>query len=276
MSLTRSLKKIMIILVVIIIILFFNFPLINTVMTAFKSKADITTSPPKWIFQPTLSNFREVFNSSNINFGDYLFNSVVIAAGSSLLSIIICIPAAYTIVRQGLGRRFLFPFVVNLRAIPLIVFALPIYILYRKFGLIDSLLGLILIDTIINVPLALLIFVGFVQDLSPSIEEAARIDGASIWQVLRYIIFPLMQPSIITVGILSFIYAWNEFLFGMILSVNKSTPVTVGTTMFITAWGVKWGAVAAAMTISILPPLLFVFLAQRYLVSGLAAGAVKG
>ncbi|MFW6381289.1 MAG: carbohydrate ABC transporter permease [Bacillota bacterium] len=272
----KKLKKLIVYLITALILFVFNFPLINTVLTAFKSSAAISAYPPQWIFSPTLDNFRALFENSTTPFGQYLSNSIMIALGSSMLAMLVCIPAAYSIVRYGVGKKYFFPFVINLRAIPLIVFALPIYMLYRVLGLIDTLPGLILLDTLINIPLAILIFVSFVQDFPLSVEEAARIDGCSVWQLLRYIIFPLMRPAIITVGILSFIYTWNEFLFGMILSVKNSTPVTVGTTMFITAWGIKWGPVAAAMTISILPPLIFVFITQRYLVSGLAAGAVKG
>jgi len=272
----NKLKKLLIFLITFIIIIFFNFPLINTILTAFKSSSAINAYPQQWIFTPTLTNFRGIFQQSSTPFGQYMINSILIALGSSLLALIVSIPAAYTIVRYKVGRKYFFPFVVNLRAIPLIVFALPIYILYRSMGLVDTRLGLILIDTLINIPLALLISVSFMQDFPVSIEEAARIDGCTVWQTLIYVIFPLMRPSIITVGILSFIYTWNEFLFGMILSINNSTPVTVGTTMFITAWGIKWGLVAAAMTISIIPPLIFVFITQKYLISGLAAGAVKG
>jgi len=272
----EKIKKLIIFLITFIIIFIFNFPILNTILTAFKSTADINAYPPRWIFTPTLEHFQAIFQSTTTPFGLYLYNSIMIALGSSLLVILICIPAAYTMIRYKVGRNLFLPVVVNLRTIPLIVFVLPIYIFYRSLGLIDTLTGLILIDTIINVPLAILIFVSFIQDSPRSIEEAARIDGCSVWQLLRYIVLPLMKPAIITVSMLSFIYTWNEFLFGMILSVRRATPATVGTTMFITAWGIRWGQVAAGITVSILPPLIFVFIAQRYLVSGLATGSVKG
>jgi multiple sugar transport system permease protein len=133
-----------------------------------------------------------------------------------------------------------------------------------------------LISCIINLPLALILLVGFLQDLPQEIEEAARVDGASTFAVLRHIVLPLARPVLVAVAILSFIYSWNEFLFGLILSTRNAVPVTVGATFFITSWGVKWGATAAAMMLSVLPPLLLGLVSYRYLGRAMLAGAVKG
>ena len=261
---------------VVLIIILFNFPLIDTILTSFKSNSDIFKSPPVWIFKPTLQHYIAILTDPSVSFIRYLINSLIICLGASALVILTCLPAAYSIVRYNFGRRTLFPFLVNFRSVPLIVFAIPIYIMYQNMRLIDTLPGLIFIDALINVPLALLLLVGFIQDLPRELEDAARIDGCSTLGVLRYVVLPLMSPIIAAVSILSFIYAWGEFLFGMILSINNAIPVTVGITFFVTAWGIKWGEIAAAASLSVLLPLLFSLFIRRYLIRGITAGAVKG
>src|SRR5690606_23725877 len=116
----------------------------------------------------------------------------------------------------------------------------------------------------------------YLQEIPEVLEEAAVLDGGSPWQIFRYIIIPLSRPIMASVIILTAIMTWNEFLFGLILSVERVTPVTVGTTMYITSWTIKWGNIAAAMTLGVLPSLILCLTAQRLIVRGLTAGAVKG
>jgi multiple sugar transport system permease protein len=179
-------------------------------------------------------------------------------------------------VRFGRGTASLLPVVVGLRAIPLVIFAIPFYLMYQWLGLLDTWLGMALIECIVNLPFALLFAVGMVRDLPVEVEEAARVDGAGTLRVLLRIVVPLARPMILSVAILSFIYSWNEFLFGLILTTRSATPVTVGVTLFTTSWGVRWGPTAAAMTLSMLPPLLLGLVCFRYLTRALTAGAVKG
>lgn len=258
------------------VILVFNFPLLATIATSLKSLPDIYKNPPVWLFTPTLEHYRAVLTDPTVNFPHYLLNSVVIALGGTFLTVVLTLPAAYGIVRSGWGARTFLPLVTNLRALPLIIFVIPFYLMFQTIGLLDTRLGLSLIAAIINIPLALLLFTGFVQDLPIEVEEAARVDGANTFDVLRYIVLPLSGPIITATAILSFIYAWNEFLFGLILTTKQATPVTVGATLFVTAWGVKWGEISAAMVMSVLPPLVLGLLSYRNLAKSLAAGAVKG
>jgi multiple sugar transport system permease protein len=134
---------------------------------------------------------------------------------------------------------------------------------------------MVLVNTLFNTPLALLLFVGFVQDLPREVEESAMIDGASSRQILQRIVLPLLLPGLAVVLVMTFLWTWNEFLFALILTLNKATTVTVGASFFVTAWGVRWGEISAAMTMSLLPTLIFTFFVQRYLVSGLTLGALK-
>lgn len=257
-----------------LVVLIFNFPLFFTAATSLKRTPEITAKI--WLFVPTLEHYLKIFTDPSLNFPRYLLNSISIALGGTLIAILVTLPAAYAMVRFGVGRRSLLPLVTNLRAVPLIIFAIPFYLMFQSIGLLDTRIGLAVIAAVINVPLALILFAGFIQDFPPEIEEAARVDGAGVLGVFRYIIVPLALPVVVAVSILSFIYAWNEYLFGLILTTKNATPVTVGAALFITSWGVRWGEIAAAMTVSALPPLILGMFGYRYLARALVAGAVKG
>jgi multiple sugar transport system permease protein len=260
----------------VVVVVLINFPIIATAATSLKSIADIYRNPPVWVFQPTLKYYLTVLSDPTLNFPKFLINSLLIAFGGTIIALVLTLPAAYAIVRFKLGSRFFLPIVTNLRAVPLIIFAIPFYLMFQVLGLLDTQLGLSLIGAVINIPLALILFVGFVQDFPLEVEEAARVDGASTLQVFGFVIVPLARPIMTATAILSFIYVWNEFLFGLILTTQRATPVTVGSTLFITSWGVKWGEISAAMILSILPPLVLGMLSYRQLARALTAGAVKG
>ncbi len=262
--------------VLILAVTILNLPVITTFLTSFKSTADINAFPPKWIFSPTLDHYREVLITGNTHYPSYIWNSVVIATVGTLLAIALTFPAAYAIARHRTGSTWLLPIVSNLRALPLIIFAIPFYFMYQSLGLLDTRIGLALIACVINIPLALLMLVGFIQDIPRDLDEAASLDGANVWQILRHVIWPASRPILFTVAVLSFIYSWNEFLFGLILSTKNAVPVTVGATFFVTSYGVKWGATAAAMILGILPPLLIGFFAYPYIGKSMLRGAIKG
>ena len=262
--------------VLIVAVLVLNFPILATLITSIKKTVDINAFPPKWIFTPTLDHYREVLFTENTNYLSYIWNSVVIASGGTLLAIFLTFPAAYAIARYRTGATWLLPIVASLRALPLIIFAIPFYFMYQYVGLLDTKIGLALIACIINIPLALLMLVGFIQDIPRELDEAGRLDGAKLWQILFYIILPAALPILLAVSILSFIYAWNEFLFGLILATKKAVPVTVGAPFFVTSYGVKWGATAAAMMLGVLPPMILGFFAYPYIGKSMLRGAVKG
>ena len=259
-----------------VVVFVLNFPLVATLFTSLKTVPDIYKNPPVWLFGPTLDHYRVVLTDPTLNFPKYLLNSLLISVGGTVLAILVSLPAAYAIVRYHIGLNSLLPFVTNLRAVPLIIFVIPFYLMYQRLGLLDTQFGLAVIGAIINVPLALLLFTGFVQDFPIEVEEAARVDGAGTLGVLRFVVLPLSRPIVTATAILSFIYCWNEFLFGLILTTARATPVTVGATLFITAWGVKWGEISAAMVLSVFPPLVLGLFSYRQLARAITAGAVKG
>ncbi|MGI9449221.1 MAG: carbohydrate ABC transporter permease [Geminicoccaceae bacterium] len=166
----------------------------------------------------------------------------------------------------------------NRRAVPLIIFAIPIYLMYQQLGLLDTRIGLAFILCLIIIPLALVLFYSAVVDLPLEVEQAARVDGASTPQLLVHVVMPMSLNVIATTAILAFIYSWNEFLFGLMLTTASATPVSVGASFFFAAsgGGVRWGVAAAVMILATLPPLLLGLFMYRQAGKSLAIGAVKG
>jgi multiple sugar transport system permease protein len=256
-----------------------NFPVIVTIVTSFKSAKELSVNPGFWISQPTLDNYARVLEvTDRLNIFAYFWNSLVASVIGTTLAIVLAFPAAYAMARGGFGRKTLMPAIVNLRAVPLIIFAIPLYMMFQWLGLLDTQLGLGLILTIVNLPLALVILVNAISDVPPELDEAAKMDGANTFQVMFGIIRPVVRPALITTFIFGFITAWNEFLFGLMLTTNKAVPMTVGASFFFSAsgGGVQWGAASAVMILGALPPMLLGLLMYRQISGSMTAGAVKG
>lgn len=265
--------------VYVVAVLVLNFPVIVTLVTSFKSGGELSVNPGLWISQPTLDNYLSVLQvSDRLNIYGYLVNSLIASSIGAVLAILLAFPAAYAIARGSFGRRLLLPAIVNLRAVPLIIFAIPIYMMFQWLGLLDTQLGLGIILTIVNLPLALVVLVNAIADLPVELDEAAKIDGAGTFQIMTVIIRPLVQPAIVTCAIFGFITAWNEFLFGLMLTTNHAVPVTVGASFFFAAsgGGVQWGLASAVMIVGALPPAILGLLMYRQISGSLTAGAVKG
>ncbi len=265
--------------VFIVAVLVLNFPVIVTIVTSFKTGSELSVNPGLWIGHPTLDNYANVLKvTDRLNIFGYLANSLAAAAIGTTLAILLAFPAAYAIARGNFGRRVLLPAIVNLRAVPLIIFAIPLYVMFQWLGLLDTQLGLGLILTIVNLPLALVIMVNAISDLPEELDEAARVDGATTLQIILRVIAPVCRPALVTAFIFGFITAWNEFLFGLMLTTNKAVPMTVGASFFFAAsgGGVQWGAASAVMIIGALPPMLLGLVMYRQISGSMTAGAVKG
>lgn len=260
----------------VLVLLALNFPIIIDISTAFKPDNVINSFPPKFLFPLTMEHFKNVFYGSGYPFGSFFLNSVMVSIGASILAVLVCVPAAYAMVNLDFGVKRFFPFVVSLKLLPPIVFAIPFFIMFQFLGLLDSIAGLILIGALMGIPLVLMLSVAFIQELSREIIEAGMIDGLSNYSLLYKIILPLIAPGISAAMVLTYIFTWNEFLFVRILSDQKAMTATVGSTLFVQAYGIKWGDISAAVAISILIPLVVTRFVQRYLVTGLSMGAVKG
>ncbi len=259
--------------------LMMNFPVIVTLITSFKSSREIASNPGFFINAPTLENYIAVLQvTDRLNIFAYLFNSVAAALIGTTLAIVLAFPAAYAVARGEFGGRTLMPLVVNLRAMPLIIFAIPIYMMFQWLGLLDTQVGLGLILTIVNLPLALVILVNAITEVPYELDEAAHIDGAGKLHVMLQILMPVCRPAIVTTFIFGFITAWNEFLFGLMLTTREAVPMTVGASFFFSAGGggIQWGVASAVMIVGALPPVLLGLLMYRQISRTVMAGAVKG
>lgn len=255
-----------------------NFPIIVTLITSLKSRREISVNPGFWIEAPTLENYVQILTvNDRLNIFGYLFNSLVAALIGTTLAVLLAFPAAYAVARGGFGSRYLMPLVVNLRAMPLIIFAIPLYMMFQWVGLLDTQLGLGLILTIVNLPLALVILVNAITEVPLELDEAARMDGANKLHIMAQIVGPVCRPALVTTFIFGFITAWNEFLFGLMLTTREAVPVTVGASFFVSAggMGIQWGAASAVMIVAATPPMVLGLVMYRQ-ISGSLAGAVKG
>jgi multiple sugar transport system permease protein len=256
-----------------------NFPVIATLVTAFKPSREVTRNPSLWIEQPTLENFATVLTiSDRLNVYHYLMNSTIAALIGSVLPLLISFPMAWAMARRGFGRSLMFPLIINLRAMPLIIFAIPLDLMYSQAGLLDTRLGLGLILAVVNLPVTLLLLVNAIHAIPLELEEAARVDGARLHRLLLSIVLPLCRQTLVTTFVFGFITAWNEFLFGLMLTTQHAVPVTVGASFFFatSGGGVQWGVAAAVMIVAALPPLLLGLFMYRRISGSIATGSVKG
>jgi multiple sugar transport system permease protein len=260
-------------------VLVLNFPVLATFITSLKSDGEIASNPSLWIEQPTFANYLAILDMADrFDIFHFLWNSAVASIIGSVLSICLAFPAAYAMVRFGTAQKWLLPVIVNLRAIPLIIFAIPIYLMYQQLSLLDTRMGLALILCLVNIPLVLVLLATSIADLPREVEDAARVDGASTYWLLIYIVAPMSLNVVAASAVLAFIYAWNEFLFGLMLTTSAATPISVGASFFFAAsgGGVRWGVAAAVMIMATLPPLLLGLFMYRQVGKSMTAGAVKG
>ena len=262
-----------------IAVLAMNAPVLVTFITSLKTPGELSGNPGLFVQAPTAANYAAIFAMADrFDIVRFLRNSLVASALGTGIALVLALPAAYAMARLGVGRRWLMPVVANVGAIPLIIFAIPLYMMYQQAALLDTQLGLGLILAIVNLPLVLVMFVGAISDLPAEIDEAARLDGATSLKILWHVVVPLSRATIAAALVLGFITAWNEFLFGLILTTRSAVPVTVGASFFFAAsgGGVQWGIAAAVMMLSTLPPALIGLLMYRQIGRSMTGGAVKG
>ena len=257
---------------IIVCVFFFLLPLLWMLLNALKTPVQIIELPPKLIFSPTLENFRNVFNQQN--FLRYIVNSLVIATGSTAFGLIIGLPAAFSIAHYK--QKKLAVFILISRMVPGITFLLPLFIMFRHLRLVDTYTSLILTHLLVGLPFIVWVMVPFFESIPKDLLDAARVDGYSIFGTFIRIILPISLPGIVTSGILSFIFSWNNFMFSVVLAANKTKTVPVAIYNFISYASVDWGGLMAAAVIITLPVLIITLITQKYVIRGLTAGAVKG
>ena len=268
-----------------LVLTFFLFPIFWIVLMSLQTNATILRMPPSILFEPTLSNYKALLTGTlettagnlDIAFMRNLGNSIILSLSAVALSLVLGVPAAYAFARFQfrLGENIAFT-LLSFRFAPPLLVLLPLSLYFKQLGLTDTYVGLVWVYQLICLPLILWIVRGYFEDISPDIEHAYRLAGNSWWRTFRKIAVPLAGPGIAAAGLLAFIFAWNNFIFALILASADKQPVTVGALAFVTASGIQYGQIAAAIVLSITPTLLLALYAQRYLVEGLSMGAVKG
>jgi len=257
-----------------VIVLGTLFPIIWLLLTALKTKVDAFAMPPSWIFKPTMENFKNVINEAA--FIDSYINSLIVVIGTTFFSLLFGIAGAYTLARlETKITKFAGVWIILSRMAPPIEFALPLFLVFSNLNLLDSYFSLIITYMTITLPFVTWLMVGFFKGVPVEIEEASRIDGCNRLQTLIRIVIPCVLPGIATCAIFSFIMAWNEFFYALILSGRNTQTATIAIQGYISSAGLEWGSMSAAAILVILPVLIFTLFTQKGLVQGLTHGSSK-
>jgi len=249
------------------------FPLLYMLITSFKGEADVLP-PSLWIAHPTLANYASVLRQEILR---YILDSAVISVASVLACLGFGVPVTYALVFGRLRHSDnLFFWFLSTTLLPPVAVIVPVFLLFRISGLLDTLGGMILIYTGVNIPIVIWMTRSFLLDVPPEILESSDMDGSSRFRSFFSIILPLARQGIISTGLLVFIFVWNEFFFSINLTYVHAATVPVYMASFMTQQGLFWAKLCAISTLVVLPPMVLGWLAQRSLVKGLTLGAVKG
>jgi multiple sugar transport system permease protein len=240
---------------------------------AMKNEIDNIAYPPIFIpSPPTFANFIAVFEQNSI--GRYFWNSVIVSGGATLIALLIGIPAGYGIARTGAHR--LTVLILIARMTPALSYLIPLFAVFQFLHLNNTLTALVITHLVITVPIVVYIMAGHFETQPRELEEAAQIDGASAWTAFRYVALPLARPGIVVGFILSFIFSWNNFIFGAVLAGRETRTLPVAVYNVLTFEQLAWGPLAAAAIIVTLPVLLLTIVIQKEILTGMTAGGVKG
>jgi sorbitol/mannitol transport system permease protein len=250
------------------------FPILWTAMTSFKSEGDAIASPPLLFYHWTLENYAEVQSRSDyfLHFG----NSVAISLGSVLVGLIIAVPAAWAMAFAPAKRtKDLLMWMLSTKMMPPVGVLVPIYLIYRDWGLLDTVGGLIGLMTMANLPIIVWMLYTYFKEIPGDILEAARMDGASLGKEIFYVLAPMAVPGIASTLLLNIILAWNEAFWTLNLTAAKAAPLSAFIASYSSPEGLFWAKLSAASTLAIAPILILGWFSQKQLVRGLTFGAVK-
>ena len=251
------------------------FPVLWTVLTSFKTEAEAIASPPSFLFFDwTLENYGEV--QSRSDYFRHFTNSVILSIGSSLLGLLIAVPAAWSMAfvpsRQ---TKNILMWMLSTKMLPPVGVLVPIYLLFRDSGLLDSRIGLVIVLTLINLPIIVWMLFTYFKEIPGEILEAARMDGASLWSEILHVLTPMAVPGIASTLLLNIILAWNEAFWTLNLTTANAAPLTVFIASYSSPEGLFYAKLSAASTMAIAPILILGWFSQKQLVRGLTFGAVK-
>ena len=273
--LTPKFKRILLVVATVVIFGVILFPPLVLFVTSIKTEVDALSFPPKWIFDPTLKNYVDILNTTPLM--GYALNSLIVAGVNTLLCLVVGSMAAYGLARfKFRGADNLAFWILSIRMMPPVAAIIPIYILMKNLGLLDTPWCLVITYLTFNLPFVVWMMKGFFEEIPREIEESALIDGCSDFSVFFRIALPLVAPGLAATAILVFIFSWNEFLFALILTGTKAVTLPVGIIGYMKETGINWGYMTAGGILALIPVIVFMILVQKHLVKGLTLGALKG
>jgi multiple sugar transport system permease protein len=260
---------------ILLVVVFAIGPYFWMMLTSVKPDADITQWPLRYL--PSTITFQHYGDLlAHTSFAVNLMNSLIVALGAVLVGLAVSVPAAYAFSRfRFAGRRALMTQFLVINMFPIVLLIIPLFVLMRSLGLLDTFIGIIAGHSTFAIPFAIWMLTSYMNSIPRELDEAAFIDGASRLQVIRLVLLPLLMPGLVTTAIYIFVTSWNEYLFAMMLSGENVRTVTVALQHFIGEFTVQWGLLTAGGTLIAIPVTILFLLVQRRLVGGLTAGAVK-
>ncbi len=272
---SRGQRIILYVLLALVLLLFVG-PILWFILLAFREPGDTYSIPPKVFFTPTLESFRVTFVTPGNN-APQLVNSLIVSTGATLLSLPFSLAAAYSLSRFRMrAKRFILMWYVSQLMAPPIVFIIPYFILMTQIGWAGTYQAMIVLLQTITIPFSVWLLKSFIDDMPVELEEAAMVDGANRLQAVFRVTLPLALPGIIVTSMFAFVFSWNNVLFPLVLSKQRTATLPVGTISFFASTGVYWNQIAATAVVAMLPPMLIFLILGRYVVRGLTFGAIKG
>jgi multiple sugar transport system permease protein len=257
-----------------VVTLLFLFPVYWLFMISFKTPDEIYHVPPLWIpGQIQFSNYYVLFKDGDVL---AILNSLIVAGVSSGIAIFLGTLCAYSLARFGTGGENLAMWIISQRMIPPIAVVFPIFLIYVYLGLVDGYFGLILLYTAFNLPYVIWMMRGYIVDVPLELEESALVDGLNRWEVIWKVVFPMIRPGLMATSVFTFVFAWNDFLFALVLTRTEVITFPVMLTHYFGGQSNFWAKIAAMSVLGTLPIFVAVSVMQRYLVRGISLGAVKG
>ncbi|GBQ70509.1 mannitol/sorbitol ABC transporter ATP-binding protein [Ameyamaea chiangmaiensis NBRC 103196] len=250
------------------------FPILWMAMTGFKSEIDAVSTPPKFFFHPTLASYHEVFERAN--YWHFAINSIVISVLGTIVALLFSVPCAYAMAFSPTKRtRGTLLWMLSTKMLPPVGVLVPIYILARNAGLLDTRTGLVIVYVLMNLPITVWMLFTFFKEVPREILEAGRMDGATRLGEVWHVLLPLSLPGVASTALLSLILSWNESFWSLNLTSSNAAPLPSFIASFSSPEGLFFGKLSAASTLAVAPILVFGWLSQKQLVRGLTFGAVK-
>lgn len=244
------------------------------IITSFKTRVDAFSMPPKWIFDPTFSNYKEAFLEKG--FLTNLRNSLIVTSVSTSLALLIGLPSAYAFSRFKVkGEKALMYYLLGTRFTPVVALALPLYLVMAKVGLLNSYVGIVIAHITFNLPFVVWMMRGFFDMIPKEIDEAAKVDGCSWFYIFTRMALPLSKSGLAATAVFCAVNSWNEFFMALILTGRATATMPVAIPGLLTPQGTIWGQIAAVGTVISVPVLIFAIIVQKNMVKGMTMGAVK-